>query len=506
MKILSTEQIRLADQYTIAHEPIASIDLMERAATALFGWIRQRLNPDSKVMIFAGMGNNGGDGLALARLLFEQGHQVAVYLVRYTQQMSPDCAGNLARLQEYTQVETHEILGENDFPEIGNDSIVVDAIFGSGLNKAVSGFTASLIRWINDADPLVIAVDIPSGLFADQALKSQKGEVIQADYTLTFQWPKLAFLLPENDVFVGRWEVLPIGLHPDFIRQTETNHHLVEPEQVRSILRNRPKFSHKGTYGHALLIAGSENKSGAAILAAKACMRAGAGLLHVHLPGASVVSMQTAFPEAMISRDESEVCFSHLPELAAYQAVGVGPGLGMEASTASALKLLIQECKVPMVFDADALNLLAENKTWLAFLPPNTILTPHPKEFERMTSAYANGFERLELQRKLAMRHKIIVVVKGAHTTICLPDGKCYFNSTGNPGMATAGSGDVLTGMILGLLAQGYSPAKAALLGVYLHGLAGDLAAEKTGMESLISSDIIAHLGHAFNYLRSGTK
>ncbi len=506
MKILSTDQIRLADQYTIENEPIASIDLMERAATELFGWIRQRLNPDSRVMIFAGMGNNGGDGLALARLLFEQGHQSTVYLVKYTSNMSADCAENLSRLQEYTTVKVHEILSEEDFPEIGNHSIVVDAIFGSGLNKAVSGFTAELIRWINDADPLVIAIDIPSGLFADQPLKSPKDQVIHADYTLTFQLPKLAFLLPENDLFVGRWEVLPIGLHPDFINQTETENQLILPEQARGLLRNRPKFSHKGTYGHALLIAGSETKTGAAILASRACLRAGAGLLHVHLPAASVVPMQTAFPEAMISRDASKSCFSRLPDLSPYQAVGVGPGLGTDTSTAAALKLLIQECKVPMVFDADALNLLAENKTWLAFLPPNTILTPHPKEFERLTSAFDNGFERLGLQRKLAMRHKIIVLVKGAHTTICLPDGKCYFNTTGNPGMATAGSGDVLTGIILGLLAQGYSPAKAALLGVYLHGLAGDLAAEKSGMESLIASDIIAQLGQAFNYLRSGTK
>lgn len=506
MKILTAAQIRLADQFTIEHEPIASIDLMERAAIALFGWMRQRLNPDSKVMVFAGMGNNGGDGLAFARLLAEQAYDVRVYLVRYADKMRQDCAENLTRLRQYTSIEVFDIRSENDFPEIPQDGVVVDAVFGSGLNKAVSGFTADLIQWINESNPLIVAVDIPSGLFADQPLQNEKDQVIKADYTLTFQLPKLAFMLPENDLFVGRWEILHIGLHPIFLQEVASDFQIAEPGSLRALLHNRPKFSHKGSFGHALLIAGSADKTGAAILSARACLRAGAGLLHTHLPGASVVAMQTAFPEAMISRDESEDCFSHLPDLSAYQAIAAGPGMGTHAQTASALKLLIQECRVPLVLDADALNLLADNKTWLSFLPPNTILTPHPKEFSRLAGSFSNGFERLEMQRQMAKKHNIIVVVKGAHTAVCLPDGKCYFNATGNPGMATAGSGDVLTGIILGLLSQGYSPAKATLLGVYLHGLAGDLAAEKTGMESLIASDIIAQLGHAFTHLRSVVK
>ena len=501
MKILSVNQIREADKYTIENEPIESIDLMERAATKVFEWLYRRAPRDKTIKIFCGMGNNGGDGLAVARMLNGQDIVPQVFMVRHSDRMSHDCEVNYYRLANETKVPMFDILSDDDFPKVDANDVVVDAIFGSGLNRPPQGMTADLIAYLNQSRAIRVAIDIPSGLFADQ--HSALGFIFKADYTLTFQNPKLAFLLPENDPYVGRFEVLDIGLHPKYLEEVETRNLLTVKAMVRPILHTRTKYSHKGTYGHALLIAGSEGKTGAALLGAKACLRTGVGLLSVHLPKMAQLPMQTAVPEAMIDGDESETCFTMFKGLEAYSAVGVGPGLGKADETQRALKLLIQEVRVPLVMDADALNILSDNPTWLAFLPAKTILTPHPKEFERLAGKSANSFERLEKQRELSMKNNIIVVVKGAHTAITMPNGTCFFNTTGNPGMATAGSGDVLTGIILSLLAQRYSPEEAAVLGVYLHGLAGDLAAEEIGQEALMASDITEHLGKAFAAMRA---
>ena len=304
--------------------------------------------------------------------------------------------------------------------------------------------------------------------------------------------------MPENDRFVGRWHVLDIGLHHDYLNSVEVNNFYITKNDIRGLILPRKKFSHKGTFGHGLLIAGSYGKTGAAILAAKAALRSGLGLLHVHIPKSSYEIMQTAIPEAMLSIDRYDNYFSEVPDLSLYNAIGIGPGIGKQHQSQMALKLLIQEFQHPIVFDADALNILSENKTWLSFLPPNSILTPHPKEFERLTEKWSNDFEKIEIQRNFAKKYNVIVVLKGAHTSICLPSGKCYFNSTGNPGMATAGSGDVLTGIITGILTQRYSPEKAAVLGVYLHGLAGDFAKKQNGENALIAGDIIDNIAAAF--------
>lgn len=501
MKILSVEQIQLADAFTIEHEPVLSIDLMERAATRIFEWMRKRLQPQSEVMIFAGTGNNGGDGLALARMLLENGFHVNTSLIRYAEKLSPDCQINFNRLRDMTGAQLSDIYQEVDLPELPEGTIIVDALFGSGLNRSVSGLAKSTVDLINSGQHVVISIDMPSGLYADKAIDPKRDTVVEADYTLSFQFPKLSFLLPENDRFVGRWEVLDIGLDARFIEEVRTPFSMLEKSIVSSFLRKRSKFSHKGTYGHALIIAGSAAKTGAAILAAKACLISGAGLLHVHLPESSQLPMQSAFPEAMISRDSHPDHFSKAPDLKPYSVVAVGPGMGTADETSKALKLLIQQATSPLVLDADALNILSENKTWLAFLPKNSILTPHPGEFERMAGSWSDSFERLELQRQLSLKFGLIIVLKGAHTCISFPDGQCVFNTTGNPGMATAGSGDVLTGIITGLVAQQYTPAQAALLGVYLHGMAGDIAAGKLGMESLIASDIIRCIPEAFKAL-----
>ena len=508
MKILPVEKIREADAFTIENEPIDSVDLMERAASKVYEWFMKRCKTkEVSVKIFCGIGNNGGDGLALARMLYFSGIIPQVFIVRYSDKMSRDCEINFTRLKEETEVPMYDIFSEDDFPQIYDNDIVTDAIFGSGLNRPIEGFTAELINYINKSNAIKIAIDIPSGLILEtQKLRnseSQKSQQLTAnsqqpiakvDYTLSFQFPKLAFMFPEYDAFIGKWEVLDIKLHKDFIDNVETLNFYTTEDVVKPIIRKRTKFSHKGTYGHALLVAGSSGKTGAALLAAEACMRTGVGLLTAHLPKDALLPMQVYLPEAMTSIDKSDTHCTEINDIIPYTAIGVGPGIGKNEETVTLLKKIIQEATRPLVLDADALNILADNPTWLSFLPDNTILTPHPKEFDRMFGMTNNSYERLELQRKMSVVHNIIIVQKGAHTAITFPNGTCFFNSTGNPGMATAGSGDVLTGMILSLLAQRYTPQEAALLGVYLHGKAGDVAAEKLGMESMIARDIIGNL------------
>lgn len=501
MKIFSTYQIREADAYTIKNEPIPSIDLMERAAVQLYRWVKKKVDNTHRIIVFTGLGNNGGDGLVLARLLLKKGYDVRVYIVKYSDKTSEDFAISRERLSDLQAKAIYELNEDSKLPEINLDDIIVDAIFGSGLARPVKGFIRKVIEHINNVEAVKIAVDVPSGLFADSHSNPKEGAIVRADYTLSFQMPKLAFLLPENDQFVGHWYILDIGLSADFINQTPSNHFLMQKRDVYPMLKARRKYDHKGSFGHALLIAGGYGKMGAAILASKACLRSGVGLLHTHVPKAAVQIMQTATPETMLSIDRYDNYFSEIPNLAPYDAVGVGPGLGLEKQSQMALKLLIQEYQNPIVFDADALNILSENKTWLAFLPKNSILTPHPKEFERLVGKWANDFEKLKLLKDFCFKHGVYVVLKGAHTVTCFPDGKFYFNSSGNPGMATAGSGDVLTGLITGLLAQGYSAGIAAVLGVYLHGSAGDIAARKQGQEAMLAGDMIENIGKAFKKL-----
>lgn len=498
MKILSIENTRAADEFTIENEPIPSIDLMERASRQIFKWIKKRVDKTVKVIVYAGPGNNGGDGLAVARMLCNKNYEVEVNLIMFTEKTSEDFNINLKRLGEAENIQINLIKSQSELRDVDSDSLVIDAIFGSGLSRPAKGIAADAIHHINNQPSVKLAIDIPSGLFADISSRNDLAPIVRADYTLSFQMPKLAFMMPENDGFVGQWEILDIGLHTDFINEVATNNFLMLKEDIAFSIKHRTKFSHKGTYGHALLIAGSYGKMGAAILASKACLRAGVGLLDVHIPKSGYEIMQTATPETMLSIDRFENYFSEVPDLQKYNVVGIGPGLGTEHQSQMALKLLIQNNQSPMVFDADALNILAENKTWLAFLPRNSVLTPHPKEFERLAGEWGNDFEKLELQKQFAIKHGVVVVLKGAHTSVCLPNGNCYFNSSGNPGMATAGSGDVLTGIITGLIAQSYSPATASIVGVFIHGLAGDIAAKKVGEQALLAGDIIDNIGKAF--------
>ena len=479
---------------------------MERAANAIFDALIKEVHPDSEFHLFCGPGNNGGDGLVLARLLHKRSFPVTVWLIYDSIQPSEDNQLNLRTLQKCKNIAIHAV---NDASDINiNDAsdhvIVVDALFGSGLNRKLTGVWAETIRVINRIKAEKIAIDIPSGLFADY-LNKPDDIIFIADKTFSIELPKLSFLYRENARYLGCWELVPIGLHPQFLSDVAVKNYFVTFSQVCKILKYRARFSHKGSYGHALLIAGSYGMMGASILASKSCMRSGVGLLTTHIPKCGYSILQTTVPEALLDIDESETHFSKIDhhQLEKYNAIGIGPGLSKHAESASGLKLLIQQYNRPLVIDADALNILSENPTWLSFLVPGSILTPHPKEFERLTKKVQNSQEQLDLLRDFAVKYQVVILLKGSYTAIASPTGELYFNSTGNPGMATAGSGDVLTGVILGLLAQGYSSLQATILGVYLHGLSGDIAvANSQSEESLIASDLIDNLGKAYQKLK----
>lgn len=501
MKILSAAQIREADAYTIANEPVSSTALMERAASACFEWIVKHFDKSHSFKIFCGVGNNGGDGLAIARKLRNDGYNTEVFILRFSNKCSEDFLINEKRLDGLKIKITD--LSEESFHEFGapgknEKQVIIDAIFGSGLSRPVTGFAAEIIKKINKSESTVISIDIPSGLFCENNAGNTRENIIKANFTLTFELPKLAFFFPENGENVGEWKLIPIGLDQEFISETAGKFFFITRKTACRILRPRKKFSHKGTYGHALLICGGYGKMGASVLAARACLRSGAGLTTAHIPECGYEVMQTSVPEAMVSVDESDQFITGHPHLEKFSAIGAGPGLGAEKQTGNMIKLLIQNSPAPLVIDADAINIISENKTWLSFLRRQSIFTPHPKEFERLVGKSSDDFERLEMQIAFARKFNSYVILKGAHTSIACPDGEVFFNSTGNPGMATGGCGDVLTGILTGLSAQGYSLKETCVLGVYIHGLAGDIAAEKKGFEALIAGDLIDSLGEAF--------
>ena len=469
---------------------------MERAAARCASWLLQHF-PYSSFKIFVGPGNNGGDGLVIARHLAQKNKKVAVYLVNEQQQrVSGLHAINLQRLREMGGVPCVDINSAAGFPSIERDDLVVDALFGSGLKRPLAGLYKELIRYLNRWPETGVSVDIPSGLMGEDNTENDREAIFCADHTLTFEFPFLSFFFAENEPYVGQWHVLSIGLHPVIIRQMATPFFLTELSDI--VLPERKRFSHKGNYGHALLVAGSKGMMGAAVLAAEACLLSGAGLLTVHVPACGYEIIQTAVPEAMANVDPDGEKVTTLPSFDRYHAVGAGCGLGRHPSTAHALKHLVLSCKLPLVLDADALNLLAGNPEMLAGLPAGTVLTPHPGEFDRLFGPSENGYRRMLKQRQMAQQYKVVIVLKGAFSSVALPGGEVYFNPTGNPGMATGGSGDVLTGIILGFLAQGHEPSKAAIMATCLHGLAGDIAMEDKAQENIVARDIIHYLGKAF--------
>lgn len=498
MKIFSCGQIRGLDAETILNEPISSVDLMERAASKIAEWIVQSFDSDTPIYLFSGPGNNGGDGLVVARLLIQKGFSVETFVLAITDSLSDDCAFNLRRLEDECAVKPILISNESHLPTIPEGAVVVDAIFGSGLSRAVANLPAKVIAHINSSEAKIVSVDIPSGLFGEDNSHNDLSTIIHADYTLSFQFPKLSFMFADNYKYIGEQIIVPIGLDEGAIERTTSPYMLIDSDMVKSLLQKRGKFDHKGTFGHALFVGGSYGKMGAVTMGAKAALRGGAGLVTCYVPRCGVDILQVSVPQAMaLCCDDDESL-----DVDSFTAVGVGPGMGRSQESVSTVNYLLEESHRPMVLDADALNIISENKEWLDKVTRGSILTPHPKEFERLFGKTDDGYSRLQLQVNMSREHGFIIILKGANTSVSMPDGRVFFNTTGNPGMATGGSGDVLTGLLIALLAQGYSSENAAIVGVYIHGLAGDIAADKWGEEAMMATDIIDGFGDAFKAIR----
>ncbi|MCX7954456.1 MAG: NAD(P)H-hydrate dehydratase [Bacteroidales bacterium] len=496
MKIFKTSIISEIDNYTIENEPISSINLMERAASQLSKYIINKFDKTTKFCIVAGTGNNGGDGLALARILHFNGYMVRVYLVGDITKQSNDNKINWGKLLKKEIFRKH--ITKHDELEIYEDEIIIDALFGSGLNRPLEGEIESIIKKINNSGNYIISIDVPSGLMGEDNRENNNNAIIKANLTLTLEFPKLSFFFPENNTFVGDFVIVPIFLHPKAKEEKITNWFYTDKSEVSKIIKKRHKFIEKRELGHALIIGGNEGKVGAAILASKACVKSGTGLTSVCLLSGSSSMLTISSPEVM-TENLSNLLDKNNPEITKYTAIGIGPGLGTSYDVLPVLEeVLIKFKDIPLVIDADGLNLIAKNKYLISIIPENTILTPHFREFDRLFDIHNSHYDRFLTATKMAQELKLIIILKGAHTQIHLPDGRIYFNSTGNPGMATGGMGDVLTGIITSLLAQGYSPQEASILGVFVHGLAADYALLNETYETLTPSDVIHFLPHAF--------
>lgn len=496
MKIFSANQLKEADQITLEKQGISSAELMERASTLVFEEIDRRLQgADIPVKIFCGIGNNGGDGLVIGRLLLDKGYDVGFYIVNYSDHRSKDFLVNYDRVKNQTTKWPVLLRSEDDFPEIKKGDFVIDAIFGVGLNRPLIPWVANLVRHINASEAFVLAIDLPSGLMADQP-SQDKEAIIKAGYTITFQSPKMSFFLPETAGFVGELQIMDIGLDREYLINTKTAAELIGKEEAKMLYRPRNKFSHKGTYGHALMVGGSYGKMGSICLSATAAMRSGVGMVTVFVPSCGYEILQTALPEAMVLTDKNEKLLTDIDHEMDPEVIGFGVGVGTDEKTVSAFAGLLNRTDKPMVIDADGLNILSRNKDLLKSVPEASILTPHPKELERLIGKWSNDFEKIEKARSLAKDYRIILVLKDAYT-ITLTQDDMYINTSGNPGMATAGSGDVLTGILTSLLAQGYNPLTAAVFGVYLHGRSGDLASEELSYEGVVARNIAENTGAA---------
>ncbi len=493
MKILSAQQIREADQFTIVNEPIVSIDLMERASQA-FVTKFLGLHPEKQpVFIFCGVGNNGGDGLAIGRLLLDRDWEVSIFVVGETEKGSTDFKTNFDRIENLEWIASRD-----DFPTITSNSIIVDGLFGSGLSRPIEGLLRDLVTFLNQQKAQRIAIDISSGLFSDQPLP--KGSIaFKADYTISFQLPKLTFFLPQCEQYVGKWRVVDIGLKSEFIERQDTNFHLTEAEEMRALIQERSTFTHKNQIGRLMIVSGSRGMMGAAVLCTRGAFRAGAGLVNVHVPKCGENILQVSIPEAMVSIDSGENHIESIPKTK--DVIALGPGIGTAKETVAALRRLLENQTDPMVVDADGINILSENTDMLELLPAESILTPHPGEFKRLVGSWVDDFEKLEKLKKFCTTHKLNVVLKGAFSAVCSSHGIIHFNPTGNPGLATAGSGDVLTGMVGSFLAQGLTSFNSLRLGVYLHGLAGDEAVRELQTPWIQASDIIDFIPKSVNSL-----
>ena len=502
MKIFSTKQFYEADAITVKNQEILPDDLMERAGTQIFNWLhRQMEGAQVPIHIFCGIGNNGGDGLVVGRLLIEHGYNVFVYIANFTDKRSKDFLTNYGRIKHVSKEWPKLMTSENDFPEIQTDDIIIDGLFGIGLNRPPEGWVKLLIKYINESKAFTLAIDIPSGLYSDKATEDFDA-VIRANNTLSFQAPKLSFFLPETAYFVPYFEVLDIGLDPEYLNNTKPLAQTIGKFDVQQLYKPRSKFTHKNDFGHVLMVGGSYGKLGATLLASKAVLRMGAGLVTAFVPKCGYSIFQTALPEAMVITDVEEEYITSISSEFIPDAIGIGTGMGKNPKTIQALKDLLLETKSPLIIDADAINCIALDKELLKLIPINSILTPHPGELKRLIGAWKNDFDKLTKVKKFSKKYKVILLIKGAFS-ITVKSDKVYINTSGNPGMATAGSGDVLTGMISGLVSQGYEPLFATLVAVYLHGISGDIYAAEHGFEAMLASDIVEGISKAYVALLS---
>lgn len=497
MKIFSDKQIYEGDKLTAERQNITSTELMERVGIQIFNWLHLRMQgAQVPIHVFCGIGNNGGDGLVVARHLINYGYNVHTYVVNFSVKRTKDFLVNYDLIKQTTKKWPTLIGPDDDFPAIGPDDIIVDAVFGIGLNRPADDWVVHLFQHFKASKAFTLAIDLPSGMKTDN-VPAHEDDVVWASHTLSFQSPKLAFFLPDTAKYTEQWEVLDIGIDHEYLMTTPTEVDLIGKQDVLPIYKPRDKFSHKGTFGHALIIGGSYGKIGAALLASRSALSIGAGLVTAFIPKCGYIPFQSNFPEAMIVTDENDEFITNIQFKITPTVIGLGVGLGTEHATVEALKVFLTRNKAPLVIDADGINLLSKNKELLKLLPKNTVLTPHPKELERLIGKWKNDFDKLKKVKAFSKKYQVIVVIKGAYTLTVL-EGKIYINSTGNPGMATGGTGDVLTGIITGLIAQGYDALAASVFGVYLHGKSADIAVEDLGYEAMTASHVIACLGDAY--------
>lgn len=498
MKIFNSQQIHEIDMATCEAQNIDSIELMERAANAVVYEIISRFLPSKRIVVIAGPGNNGGDALAVARMLIEQGYKrVEIFLFNIKGHLSHDCEEERKRLILIDGVDFNEITREFTPPMLGKDDVVVDGLFGAGLKEQLRGGFVALARYVNESGAFVVSIDLPSGMAVESNDNHNTRDMVHANLTLSFQSPKLSFFFEENADVVGEWQILDIDLDETRMKEMQTDYVLVESRNVRPKLTPRHPFTGKRDYGSVLLFAGNLGMMGAAVLAARATLKTGAGLATVHSASAGLAIVQTAVPEAMFEPDRDERFITDMTVHHNHQAIAIGPGIGTHEPTIDALEAMLKTSRTPLILDADALNCIAKRPALLSMLPAKSIITPHIGEFDRLFGESKSSEERLRKAISKSKYYNIIIVLKGHYTATVRPTGKVYFNSTGNPGMATAGAGDVLTGVIAAFVAQGYHPELAATVGVYIHGLAGDMAAEELGEYGMTAGDISDRIGRA---------
>jgi hydroxyethylthiazole kinase-like uncharacterized protein yjeF len=497
MKIFSKEQIYEGDKLTTEKQKISSTDLMERAGTQIFNWLHMRMQgAQVPIHVFCGIGNNGGDGLVVARHLVTHGYNVKTYIVNCSDKRSKNFLINYDRIKNVTKDWPTLLSCTDDFSPIDANDIIVDAVFGIGINRPVDDWVKGLFNHFRASRAYTLAVDIPSGLYTDKIPEDTEA-IVTAGYTLSFQTPKLVFFLPDTAKYTAQWEAIDIGIDQEYIYKTKTEADLIGKHEVLPMYMPREKFSNKGTYGHSLIIGGSYGKIGAVTLASRATLAVGAGLVTAYIPKCGYTALQAAFPEAMVITDANEEKLTSINFDIEPTVIAFGVGVGTDAETVKAFETFLKNNKTPLVIDADGLNILSKKKALLKLLPEQTVLTPHPKELERLIGKWKDDFDKLKKTKTFSKKYNVIVVIKGANTITVFQD-KLYVNATGNPGLATAGTGDVLTGMITGLIAQGYKPLAASIFGVYLHGKSADLLIEDYGYQSLIASHVIGGISEAY--------